>query len=88
VTNLAFQLSGNNVLLTWTAPATGDTPTTYIIEAGTATGLSDLGQFPTGSTSTFVIVSGVPPGTYFVRVRAAAGAVSGPVSNEVVIVVP
>jgi predicted phage tail protein len=88
VTQLVFQVSGNNVLLTWTAPGSGDTPSGYVVEAGTATGLSNLGQFPTGSAGQFVIVSGVPPGTYFVRVRAAAGGVLGPVSNEVVIVVP
>ena len=88
VTNLTFQVNGNNVLLSWTAPTSGASPTGYVIEAGTAPGLSNLGQFPTNSTVTFVIVSGVPPGTYFVRVRAAASGVLGPPSNEVVIVVP
>jgi hypothetical protein len=87
VTSLAFQTNGNTVLLTWSAPSSGSNPTGYVVEAGTAPGLSNLGQFPTGSAAQFVIVSGVPPGTYFVRVRAAAGDVLGPVSNEVVIVV-
>lgn len=39
-TNLIGQVSGNVVILSWTA-APGD-PTTYIIEAGTSSGASDL----------------------------------------------
>lgn len=87
VTQLGFQVSNRNVLLTWRGPATGGTPTGYVIEAGTQPGLSDLGQFPTGSTAEFVTVSSVPPGTYYVRVRAAIGGSLGPPSNEVTIVV-
>jgi hypothetical protein len=58
------------------------------VEAGSASGLSNLAQFATGSTAEFIIVSGVPPGTYFVRVRAVSGSAIGGPSNEVVIVVP
>jgi hypothetical protein len=88
VTNLTFQVSGSNVLLNWTAPSSGPSPTGYVIEAGTAPGLANIGQFPTGSTAAFVIVGGVPPGTYYVRVRALNGSTLGPASNEVVITVP
>ena len=88
VRNLTYEVSGNNVLLTWTAPAAGDGPTGYLIEAGTASGLSNLGQFAIGSAPTFVIAAGVPPGLYFVRVRAVLGVILGPVSNEVAIFVP
>jgi hypothetical protein len=88
VTNLTFQISGRDVLLQWQAPASGAAPTQYVVEAGTAPGLSNLGQFPTGSASAFVIVANVPPGTYYVRVRALNGETFGPPSNEVVITVP
>jgi hypothetical protein len=87
VTGLTAQVSGRNVLLQWTRPASGPSPNGYVIEAGTAPGLSDLGQFPTGSASEFVIVAGVPPGTYYVRVRAANGSTLGAPSNEVIVLV-
>ena len=87
VTQLAFNVSGRNVLLTWRAPTTGPSPTGYVIDAGTGPGLTNIGQFPTGSTAEFVTVTNVPPGTYFVRVRAVVGSTLGAPSNEVVIVV-
>jgi hypothetical protein len=88
VTNLAAQVSGREVLLTWVAPSSGLAPDGHVVEAGTASGLANLGQFPTGSTATFVIVTNVPSGTYFVRVRATRGGALGPPSNEVVVIVP
>ena len=88
VTQLAFQLTGRNVMLTWRAPTTGSAPSGYLIEAGTQSGLTNVEQFPTGSTAALVTVVNVPPGSYFVRVRAMVGATLGPASNEVMIVVP
>jgi hypothetical protein len=71
--------------LTWSAAA--GNATTYVIEAGTASGLADLGTLPTGYLDT-TFSTPVPAGTYFVRIRAAnAFGASGP-SNEVVVVVP
>jgi predicted phage tail protein len=88
VTNLAAQVSGDQVLLTWTAPSSGPAPDGYVVEAGSGSGLANIGQFPTGSTSPFVLVTDVPSGTYFVRVRASRGGALGPPSNEVVVIVP
>lgn len=88
VTNLAAQVGGDEVLLTWVAPASGPTPDGYVVEAGTATGLANLAVLPTGSTATFVLVVDVPPGTYFVRVRAARSGALGPPSNEIMVLVP
>jgi hypothetical protein len=88
VTQLIAQVVGSTVLLAWTPPTTGGGVTGYVLEGGTAPGLSDLGQYPTGSVLPFVVVSGVPSGTYFVRVRAASGSTLGAPSNEVVVVVP
>lgn len=56
-----------------------------MIQAGTAPGRTDLASVPTGGPG--YAVSGVPAGTYYVRVRSVrAGAMSGP-SGEVAVVV-
>jgi hypothetical protein len=86
-TGLTASSSGASVLLTWAAPTSGGTPFTYIIEAGTSSGSADLANFPTGTTATTFSATGVPAGTYFVRVRAANAAGTGPTSNEVILVV-
>lgn len=74
-------VAGNFLTLTWQAasPAPGG----YLIEAGTAPGLSDIAavQVPAAPTS---LAASVPSGTYVIRVRALnQGIPSGP-SNEVV----
>lgn len=85
--NLAFTVSGSTVTITWSPPGGGGAVVSYTIEAGTGAGLSNITSFNTGSTTTALTVTGVPNGTYFVRVRARnADGTSGP-SNEVTIVV-
>jgi hypothetical protein len=75
------------VSLTWTPPASGGVPTGYLVQAGSAPGLSNLAVISTGSTApAFAAVA--PPGVYHVRVRALNGAGPGPASNEIVVVVP
>jgi hypothetical protein len=75
------------VILTWTAPATGDASLSYVVEAGSIFGLSDIAVLPTG-TAQPQYVTGAAPGTYFVRVRGVNAAGTGPSSNEVVVTVP
>jgi len=85
---LGFTLGpGRVVTLTWAAPTTGEAPTSYTVEAGSAPGLSNLAVLPTGSGATTLAVT-APPGTYFVRVRATTAAGASAPSNEVVILVP
>jgi hypothetical protein len=82
--SLTSQVSGSTVTLSWSVSANA---TAYIIEAGSSPGAANLANFSTGSTSTVYLASGVGPGSYYVRVRAAnADGVSAP-SNEVVAIV-
>jgi predicted phage tail protein len=79
-TGLAMTWNGTVATLTWNASSGA---TRYYIEAGSAAGSSNIAVIDAGATTRYEV--DVPPGTYFVRVRAAsATAVSGP-SNEVVV---
>jgi fibronectin type III domain protein len=77
--------SGGAVALAWQAAPGG--ATSYIIEAGTATGLANLLALDLGSANLGLAASGVGAGTYFVRVRGLNRCGAGPASNEVVLVV-
>jgi hypothetical protein len=85
--NLAGTVAAARVTLTWTAPAGGDPPLSYVIEAGSTTGRADLAALDTGSTSQTLTVDSVPAGTYYVRVRARNGAGSSAASNEITVAV-
>jgi hypothetical protein len=80
---LAAAISGRTVSLTWT-PGAGDSATSYLLEAGSASGQSDLAAFDTGSAIPTLTATDVPPGVYFVRVRARNASGTSAPSNEVV----
>ncbi len=82
---LSASVSGGVVTLTWGA-GTGNA-TSYVIEAGTAAGLTNIGALPTGNLDTTWSVP-APAGTYVVRVRAANAFGLSPATNEVTVVVP
>jgi hypothetical protein len=73
-------------VLTWSPPSSGNA-TSYVLEAGTGAGLTNIISFDTGSTATTLTVTSVPNGTYFVRVRARNADGNGAPSNEVTIVI-
>jgi hypothetical protein len=77
--------TGSTVSLEWAAPSVGTGPFQYRVEAGSAPGLSNLAALtvPSPSFST----AGVPPGIYYVRVRAIGAAGVGPAGNEIVVTV-
>lgn len=83
---LLRSVQGTTVSLLWGPPA-GQSPTSYVVEAGSAPGLSNIAVFDTGSPATSLAVNDVPPGTYFVRVRGRDAAGTGPASGEVMVVV-
>lgn len=72
-------------MLRWSAPA--GPVTSYIIEAGTFYGSSELATFDTLSPATSAIFFNVGPHIYNVRVRARSGAdISDPTADVVVVV--
>jgi hypothetical protein len=62
--------------------------TSFQVEAGSASGVSDIASFDTGNSQTTLTVRNVPSGSYFVRVRArGSDRTLGPASNEVIVTV-
>jgi hypothetical protein len=84
-TDLTAAISGSTVALAWTA-GTGGVIMGYRLEAGTAPGLSNIASSLVGPTTGFTATS-VPPGTYYVRVRAVAADGESAPSNEVIVIV-
>lgn len=72
----------STVNLRWNAPA-GSSVSGYVIEAGSAPGLSDVARLQVGPGTTFSAVA--PVGTYYIRVRALNGRGPGLPSNEVLV---
>lgn len=75
--------TGSTVDLRWIPGAGGPAPTGYVIEAGSAPGLSDLAVLPVGNVTRFVTTA--PPGNYYVRVRAVNGRGPSEASNEILV---
>jgi hypothetical protein len=84
---LSSSVSGSTVTLTWARPLSGGAATTYIVDAGSAPGVSNLASIDTQSAAPSFVAPGVGPGTYFVRVRGANAGGAGPPSNEIAVVV-
>jgi hypothetical protein len=82
-TDVSFAVDGSTVWLTWT-PA--DRAVSYVVEAGSAPGLSNIAYIETQSDAAIYTSYGVDPGTYHVRIRAKneCGAASEPSSDVVI----
>lgn len=85
--NFQAVVTNLNVVLSWSPPAAGAVPGQYLLQAGTAPGSSNVGSAFISVNQTSVIVPGVPPGTYYARVRSVGGGGSSGPSNEIVVVV-
>jgi hypothetical protein len=76
------RMSGRTVTLAWDAPANvGD----YEITAGSAPGLHDIAVFRSGGAASLTVPD-VPPGAYYVRVRAL-NELGSSESDEVLVIV-
>ena len=70
-TDLTASWNGTQTTLSWVASAADSlerAPTSYVLEAGTAPGLSDVVEITLDDTTRFT--ADVPHGVYYVRVRA------------------
>lgn len=76
---LTVTTNGPSVTITWTEVpgALG-----YTIQAATRSGAADIASVNLPTSITRIVIK-APAGTYFLRVRAFAGGISGPFSNEV-----
>lgn len=83
---LAATVSGSTVSLSWRLPADSPMATGYRLEAGTAPGGAAV-TFPLDPVEAFS-VAGVPPGRYYVRVRALNVTGVSALSAEIVVDVP
>lgn len=81
--NLTVSVNGSTASMKWNAPSAGCAPTSYVMQAGSSPGQSNIANTNTGNTNTALTAGGVGAGTYYVRIRASnANGISGP-SNEV-----
>jgi hypothetical protein len=81
---LAAVVSANSplVALAWSAPASGCAPSGYMLQVGSAPGLSNLVTMPVGGTS---FSASAPAGTYYLRVVAVNNFGTSVPSNELIV---
>ena len=77
-TNVVATASGNNLSLTWGAPATGATPTGYTLLARTVAGAPPVATLPLGTAGSFAATA--PNGTFILSLSATNAAGTGPES--------
>ena len=78
--------NGSTVTLRWEAPALGAV-SGYQLSVGSFFHTTDLGVVETGNATTSFTATGVPPGSYYVRVRARNGSSLSAESNDVLLLV-
>lgn len=81
----AADVSGYRVTLRWAPPTSGGVES-YAIEAGTQTGVANIGTFALPASQTTFVVD-APGGRYYVRVRAR-NACGGTATSDALVVVP
>jgi hypothetical protein len=73
------------VALAWDAPTGSCAPTLYLLQAGSASGASDVANAPVAGTS--LAAAGVANGTYYIRVLAVNALGPSIPSNEIIVIV-
>jgi hypothetical protein len=86
--SLGALVNGAQVSLAWSVGGAPAAVNRYVLEVGSAPGLSDIFTGLDVGLQTSFGASGVPPGRYYVRVRAGNYTGLGAPSNEVVVTVP
>lgn len=86
-TGLAVAVAGDQANFTWTAPTTGGPTTGYLLLASATPGGPTIAALPFPAPASSVIISGIPAGTYYVRLAATNDGGAGPLSNEVTVTV-
>lgn len=84
--NLSAVVGGNTVTLTWQPPAGGTAALGYLVEAALSPGGASAAAFLVIEPS--IVLSAVPPGVYYVRVRAGNAEGMSTASNETIVSVP
>ena len=84
-TGLTASFAGRTISMAWTAPATGDPVTSYLLEVGSAPGLANMLVVPMGADVSFA-APGVPDGIYWLRVRGTNAAGVGAPSQDLGVV--
>jgi glucose/arabinose dehydrogenase len=79
--SLATSVNGSTVSLSWQSSAGGGPVLGYQMEAGSSPGAADL--MITQTTATGLVVPGVPPGRYYLRVRGVNSSGFGEASSEI-----
>jgi hypothetical protein len=82
---LTSVVSGSTIYFTWNLSSTA---TTYVLEAGSASGQSNLASIDLNNGLNAYSVPSVPRGTYFVRLRAKNSCGTSAASSDVRVVVP
>lgn len=85
---VAASVTGTAVRISWSQSVTPQAVTRFVLEAGTAPGRSDIVAGLDVGLQTSLGASGVPPGRYYIRVRAGNYSGLSAPSNEVVVQVP
>jgi len=80
---LSASAGATTVSLVWSPPTAGGPVSSYVIEAGSQPGGTNLANLDTGTTATRFDATSVSAGTYYIRVRAKGPAGVGAPSNEV-----
>jgi hypothetical protein len=83
---VAAIVSGNTVSVTWQLPMTGSPPLGYLVEASLSPGGSTIAAFLVIEPT--IVLSAVPDGVYYLRVRAGNAEGLSAASHEVVVSVP
>ncbi len=72
--NFRVGVAGTTVTFTWSPPATGEVVNDYLLDAGTSPNSSNLVSGAALGPGFVLTVPNVPPGAYYVRIRARNGA--------------